>query len=107
MKYFIGASCPAEMSLAMAGRMTVECDFTRRDIIDPVDIFNKPPTKGNASAGILGPQSNIELGGIGINETSIQAVLKGFQMYVFGLIYYNDIFPDTKQHITKFCYQIG
>jgi hypothetical protein len=59
------------------------------------------------SAGILGPQSSIDLGGVGITEPSIQAILKGFKMYVFGIFYYNDVFPHTDQHVTKFCYQLG
>jgi hypothetical protein len=107
MKYFIGATCPAELSWGMAGHMVIACDFTRQDIVDPADIFNSPTTKDKEAAAILGPQSGIALGGIGITEASIQAVLKGYKMFVFGIIYYNDIFPRTKSHITKFCYQVG
>ena len=107
MRYFIGATCPQEFTVGMAGHMTIECDFTRRDLLDPVDIFNKPPSKGDESSAILGPQSSIALGGVGINERSLQAIRKGFRMYVFGLVYYNDIFARTDRHTTKFCYQIG
>jgi hypothetical protein len=107
MKYFIGASCPPELSWAMAGHMTILCDLTRQDILDPVDLFNNPNSKNKESTGILGPQSVIALGGLGITEASIKEVLKGFRLFVFGVIYYNDTFPKTKQHITKFCYQTG
>jgi hypothetical protein len=107
MQYFVGATCPREMTWSMPGRMAIACDFTRQDILDPVDIFQKPAFKDMGSAAILGPQSAIGLGGIGITENSIQAILNGYQMYLFGLVYYHDIFPDTPQHITKFCYQIG
>jgi hypothetical protein len=47
------------------------------------------------------------LAGMGITEPSLRAILGGFKMSIFGLIYYNDIFPSTKEHVTKFCYQIG
>jgi hypothetical protein len=107
MKYFIRASCPPESSWGMGGRMNIICDFTRRDILDPVDVFSDPTSKKIESAAILGPQSAIALGGIGITEASIQAVIKGFNLFIFGLVYYNDTFPNTKRHITKFCYQAG
>lgn len=106
MKYSIGATCPAELTWGMAGGMSVACDFTRDDLLDPVDVFKRNP-KQEPFAAILGPQSSIELGGVGINENSLRAIMKGFKMYVFGLIYYNDIFPETAKHVTKFCYQIG
>jgi hypothetical protein len=107
MKYFIGSSCPPELSWAMAGHMAIVCDFTRQDILDPVEIFNRQAFKITESAAILGPQSAVPLGGIGITEASIQAVIKGFKLFVFGLIYYNDTFPETEKHVTKFCYQAG
>jgi hypothetical protein len=56
---------------------------------------------------ILGPQSIAALDGIGIIEASLRAILQGYPFFVFGLIYYDDIFPNSKHHITKFCYQIG
>jgi hypothetical protein len=107
MKYFIGANCPRELNIAVVKHMAVACDFTRQDIIDPVDLFNNPTFKDKEDAAILGPQSAIALGGIGITEASIQAIAKGFNLFIFGVISYNDIFPHTKKHITKFCYQAG
>jgi hypothetical protein len=75
MKYSIGATCPAELTWGMAGGMFVACDFTRDDLLDPVDVFSRNP-KHEPFAAILGPQSSIELGGIGINENSLRAIKK-------------------------------
>ena len=101
--------CGADVAVGVMSFTTVErsCDFTRQDILDPVDILSGLTFRNSHLSAILGPQSVIPVGGIGVTENSIHALLKGFKMYVFGLVYYYDIFPNTKRHVTKFCYQIG
>ena len=62
--------------------------------------------KGKERPGLLGPQSVMSLSGIGITEKSMQAVEKGFLIFLSGIIYYNDIFQRSQLHVTKFCYQM-
>ena len=58
---------------------------------------------------ILGPHARREFGGAGVTENFVEASANGgtLRWYVFGVIHYEDIFPQTQPHITKYCYQIG
>jgi hypothetical protein len=108
MRYFITATCPAELDIGVGAHMSIVCDFTRRpEPIDPEDLLKRPDFKDKASAAILGPQTAIPLTGIGITEKSVRAIQKGFPLFVWGIVYYNDIFPKSQLHVTKFCYQVG
>jgi len=108
MRYFITASCPAELDIGMGANMSIDCDFTRPpEPIDPDDLLKRPGFKDKAPAAILGPQTAIPLTGIGITEKSVRAIQNGFPLFVWGIVYYNDIFPKSQLHVTKFCYQVG
>jgi hypothetical protein len=86
MRYFITATCPAELDIGMGAHMSIDCDFTRRpEPIDPEDLLKRPDFKDKASAAILGPQTAIPLTGIGITEKSVRAIQKGFPLFVGGL----------------------
>jgi hypothetical protein len=63
---------------------------------------------GKTIHSILGPHAKREFGGAGVTENFIEASASSgtLRWYVFGVIHYEDIFPQTQPHITKYCYQI-
>jgi hypothetical protein len=107
MKFFITATCPTELDIGLGAYLGLDCDFTRPPgPLDPEDILNMAVFKGKERRGLLGPQSAMSLSGVGITEKSMGDVEKGFPIFISGIIYYNDIFPRSQLHVTKFCYQI-
>ena len=124
MKYAIRASCPpitgfgpgnTGVEMAMAAHMQLFCRYPMPLAPYVLSPDWKPPppsdpeeiSKGAGISVFLGPQAAIALGGLGITEPSIRAIIDGFPLYMWGVIYYDDIFPESKRHITKFCYQIA
>jgi hypothetical protein len=107
MRYLVIATCPSNLQFGLAPKQAVDCNFVERgEPVDPEDdlkLFanNKP------IPAIIGPQATAQLGGLGITESSFEAIKNGFHLYLFGVIYYNDIFPNSPLHITKYCYVIG
>jgi hypothetical protein len=84
LKYYIMATCPAELAIGIGAHMAIDCDFTRRPgPIDPEASLEKPMKNANGenieklSTAIVGPQTAFPLGGIGITERSLEAVRKG------------------------------
>ena len=108
MRYFISTTCPAELDIGMGAHLAVDCDFTRREARDPEDVMNMPLFKDKqlVSPAILGPQTAMPLSGTGVREKSMQEIVKGFPIFLSGIIYYNDVFPESILHVTKFCYQL-
>jgi hypothetical protein len=108
---FMAATCPQVIDISMAGRTAITCDYLNlNEPSDPAETINLPVFNQGIPPiihAMLGPQSSISLGGIGIDEDSLRALVSGFPMFIEGMITYNDIFPGTRLHITKFCYQLG
>jgi hypothetical protein len=109
LRYYIASTCPIELSMGLGPRMAMDCDFTRPPTPhDPEDIKSHPAMdKIGPQSTILGPQSSTIIGGLGITELSLQKIVEGFPLFEYGVVYYNDIFPGSQPHITKFCYQIN
>ena len=107
----MAATCPQVIDISMAGRTAITCDYLNlNEPRDPAETINLPAFNQGIPPiihAMLGPQSSISLGGIGIDEDSLRALVSGFPMFIEGMITYNDIFPGTRLHITKFCYQLG
>jgi hypothetical protein len=53
---------------------------------------------------VLGPQAAAPIGGVGIPQSSLSKIDK---VYVYGVATYRDIFPHSKEHVTKYCYVLG
>jgi hypothetical protein len=76
------------------------------------DVEKQTPNLTEAwNYGILGPHATMSLdyGGnaSGILDTEIVKLAEGpLKMLFQGVIRYNDIFPNTQEHVTKFCYWI-
>lgn len=111
LKIFMAATCPKVIDIGMAGRTAVDCDYLNmNEPRDPAETVNLPAFNRGLPPVIhamLGPQSSISLGGIGINEDSLRALENDFPMFLEGMFTYSDIFPGTRLHITKFCYRLG
>jgi hypothetical protein len=82
LKIFVVATCPPVVDVIMAGHMSIHCDYLNlTEPIDPNELVNIPIFNRGLPPiihALLGPQSSINLGGIGINEASIRAITTGF-----------------------------
>jgi hypothetical protein len=86
----------------------------------PITDFNKlgldlePLVKNNKNAwrfGILGPKAKMNLtytaNALELNESWIPLIADNKASFTWqGVIRYNDIFPETEEHVTKFCYVV-
>jgi hypothetical protein len=84
------------------------CEATPLPPTDPDNFFQDRST-GHA---VLGPHSIIPIGGVGIPVPAIESLgiaqrTTGGEWFVFGAIHYNDIFPYTREHVTKYCFVIN
>jgi hypothetical protein len=72
--------------------------------VDPEDA-SKEYTPGTA---FLGPHAKTQVGGLGISPELLRYVNhSGGRWYLSGVIHYRDIFPDSTDHVTKYCYVLG
>jgi hypothetical protein len=107
MRYFIAATCPPELDIIIGGYMGLSCNFMGPpQPEDPEVLMNDQTFKGKTHAALLGPQSVLPLGGVGVTEGSIQRIKDGSRIFEEGIVYYNDIFPGSDLHTTKFCFQL-
>ena len=96
------AWCAPGFSLAPA--QAFGCEATPLPPTDP-DNFVLERSTGHA---VLGPHSLIPIGGVGTPVPTIEVRLgiaqrtTGGEWFVFGVIHYNDIFPHTREHVTKY-----
>jgi hypothetical protein len=70
---------------------------------DPQDLLK---TNTPTVAAVIGRQATIAVGGIGVTEAFFKTLEPMAPLFFFGIIQYNDIFPESKHHTTKYCYQI-
>jgi hypothetical protein len=74
----------------MAGHTAIDCDYLNiNEPRDPAEAINLPAFNQALPPiihALLGPQSSISLGGIGINEESLRALGNGFPMFIEGMI---------------------
>jgi hypothetical protein len=69
------------------------------------DLWSDPARKINAPAAI-GPKAKVDLPTDPIPLNLLEQVKNGkLHLYLYGWGKYNDIFPKTSEHITKFCYR--
>jgi hypothetical protein len=73
--------------------------------------FGPPIVALNKWRAVLGPKTRTSLPGIGVivggQFDELDALRSGAERaFVQGVIWYSDIFPDTKRHVTMFCFQI-
>jgi hypothetical protein len=76
---------------------------------DPDNVFNRPRFRHLPHA-VLGPHATmtIALGGSGIGIDILRKNIdEGWRFYEYGVIHYNDIFPGSDPHVTKYCFEIG
>lgn len=104
--YLSIASC-ASNPLGLGPRQILACDFTHRgEPDDPELSVSHAGPQFRMSNAPLGPHASIPLGGIGVTDDFIKAIQKGYAWYIYGVIRYNDVFPRSVSHVTKYCYQI-
>jgi hypothetical protein len=77
---------------------------------DPDEVYYKPEPFHPTHL-LLGPKARLPLplsatGGIGVDLLR-NVIERGWEHAAFGVIHYYDIFPGTKEHVTKFCFAIG
>jgi hypothetical protein len=53
---------------------------------------------------VLGPHATAEVGGVGL--TAEYLTPRNLHWFVYGLVTYDDIFPRTAHHMTKYCFTI-
>jgi len=71
---------------------------------DPEELFSHDDVALRFS---LGPRAKHVANIIGFAEREMkEAISRGWIYYVYGIIRYNDILPDTGEHVTKFCYYL-
>jgi hypothetical protein len=81
-----------------------------RDPSDPYEVYYLPEPF-RALHVVLGPKARMPLplsasGGIGVDL--LQNVIEhDWQHSIYGTIHYYDVFPDSVEHITKFCFALG
>jgi hypothetical protein len=78
---------------------------------DPQDIYRqkrKEIAEGTTFTRLtLGAKSAIPVGGVGPTMSQIDAMAKNdADGYVFGVIWYNDIFLRSRQHMAEFCFVV-
>jgi hypothetical protein len=102
LRFWAAASCLSPMTLRP--RQAAHCtDMPLNIPLDPEELI------GTISPGIafLGQNAESPIAGVGTSLDTFQRVVAGdIKFFVFGIIRYNDIFPRTETHITKYCYQI-
>ncbi|MBV1700019.1 MAG: hypothetical protein KGQ47_16920, partial [Hyphomicrobiales bacterium] len=70
--------------------------------VDPEEVPIFPPAK--VQNYIIGPHSTLSVGAIDVPSDVVKL---GAPIWdVFGFATYDDVFPKTPQHITKYCYRI-
>lgn len=62
---------------------------------------------------IIGPHASSPIGGIGIPIEALEALHSAqiensnqAKWFIYGQIYYYDLFPGTPEHVTRYCYDI-
>jgi hypothetical protein len=104
MNYLAIASC-APTPAGLGAKQIMYCEAAGfREPSDPADILGKPQIRSGTA--IVGPQATVPVGGVGVTEDFIKALENGIPWFLYGIIQYNDIFPNSPTHVTKFCYQI-
>ena len=78
--------------------------FDLRDDELPRDYQFAPDQKVKLTQATIAPSGVIESGGWDIKGTDLAAISQGNKhLYVWGRAVYRDVFPETQEHITKFC----
>ena len=90
-------------------KMRTHIRFHLRDDVLPADFDFRYETNEVAPA-LIAPKSSI-LGPVvpsgGVTREDLLAVHQGTKFaYIWGWIKYFDVFPNTPEHITRYCYQI-
>jgi hypothetical protein len=76
---------------------------------DPEDIFRSPTPLNSKFSGLLGPKAqDIPVGtqsGIPVNSAREMAISRA-NYYIRGVVHYRDLFKDSIEHVTKFCFAV-
>jgi hypothetical protein len=90
--------------------MYVECEIRNNPIPDQ---YSFTPQAQNAATGTIPPKFELAGGqaprmpGAAITPQDIIDAQNGRKfIYLWGVIEYNDVFPGTRQHTTRYCYMI-
>jgi hypothetical protein len=77
---------------------------------DPAGVFYSAPKLDIRPLAVIGPQATLSAAPIksGITQDRLDRMKElGYtRVTASGAILYNDVFPDSKRHITKYCYLI-
>jgi hypothetical protein len=89
--------------------MTICTSAEIRDTVLP-DNFDFPYAQSDVGTGLIAPRITLRGGPAPLQAITIQDI-EDLQkrrkfLYLWGWAKYKDVFPDTPQHITKFCWQI-
>jgi hypothetical protein len=69
--------------------------------------FSDIPATTKTSMVTVGPQSTIGMDHIDLSGDQIKRMIaENKSMYVWGWIHYRDVFPNSKPHVTEFCYRL-
>lgn len=54
---------------------------------------------------VLLPHAKVVVGGLGVTPEGLRKMAsQKLSWYIFGIIRYNDVFPKTREHVTKYCF---
>jgi hypothetical protein len=76
------------------------------------DTWDLPPDpefdETEFNSGPLGPQRSIPIGGVSAPKAAIRDAMRAKRAwYIYGIVYYYDVFPGSPRHKTKFCFSIS
>lgn len=81
---------------------------TLNSSVMPTDPENDFRGRLASTSAVLGPHDEIILGGVEIADTFLEyMMMHNIHSFIYGIISYNDIFPNSQRHTTKYCYEIG
>lgn len=84
----------------------VDVPMGQNDPIDPAVSFNAPP-ESTWRKTFLAPHHKEGFNSININGPTLKNIPDGIKtFYVWGVAKYDDVFPFTETHMTRFCYKI-
>jgi hypothetical protein len=69
---------------------------------DPDSVKHEPGSDRNF---VIGPHSSVQVGGTGLTADDLKPDSPSF--FVFGTVHYDDTFPKTPSHKTKYCFVVS